>query len=73
MCVNSNKPGVSNLSVIQQTVRRRLKRQGCMCRKPYFGHTLTNDHRRLRLEWAMARAQWYHTEWSSILFLMKVD
>ena len=42
--------------ITQQTVRNRLKEANLECRRPYVGCSLTENHRRLRMEWALDRS-----------------
>lgn len=49
------------------TVRRRLISRGLMARVPLLRIPLTQNHRRLRLQWAHQHQQW-QAEWQQVVF-----
>ena len=51
-----------------QTVRNRLKSFNIKTFKPAKRVTLTDQHKRARLAWCTARANWNHNQWRQVLF-----
>ncbi|XP_041349340.1 uncharacterized protein LOC121368667 [Gigantopelta aegis] len=54
--------------VSRQTVARRLRTHGIRAYRPYRGHLLTPQHRRLRLTWARTVLRWQRRDWLRVLF-----
>lgn len=50
------------------TVRRRLREQGMMARKPARKPKLTQAHKDARLQWANHHQRWTEQRWSEVLF-----
>ena len=50
------------------TVGRRLKSQGIKAHRPAVRCTLTENHKRARLNWCRQRQNWNHNQWRSVLF-----
>jgi len=51
-------PGLANVRISCQTVRRRLRESGLRARRPVVGPILKQRHRTARLAWARARRRW---------------
>ena len=51
-------PGLANVRISDQTVRRRLRESGLRARRPMAGPTPKQRHRTDRLGWARARRRW---------------
>ncbi|GFW34421.1 transposable element Tcb1 transposase [Trichonephila clavipes] len=49
---------VTYQSVSARTIRHRLQQSGLSARRPLLDLTLTQNHRRLRLEWCDERRMW---------------
>ncbi|GFX97275.1 transposable element Tcb1 transposase [Trichonephila clavipes] len=54
---------VTHHSVSAHTIRRRLQQSGLSARSPLLGLPLTQNHRRLHLQWCDERRKWV-TEWN---------
>ena len=61
-------PGLANVQISGQTVRRRLRESGLRARRPVVGPILKQRHRTARLVWARARRRWRRHAWQHILF-----
>ena len=61
-------PGLANVWISGQTVRRRLRASGLWARRPVVGPILKQRHRTTRLAWARARRRWSLHTWQHILF-----
>ena len=61
-------PGLANVVISGQTVRRRLHESGLRARRPVVGPILKHLHRTGRLTWARARRRWRLHAWQHILF-----
>ena len=61
-------PGLANVRISDQTVRRRLRESGLRARRPVVGTILKQRHRTARLTWARARRCWRLHTWQHILF-----
>jgi hypothetical protein len=51
-------PGLANVRIAGQTVRRRLRESGLRAKRPVVGLILKQRHRTARLAWARARRRW---------------
>ncbi|GFX66341.1 transposable element Tcb1 transposase [Trichonephila clavipes] len=51
----------------ERTLRRRLQQSGLSARRPLLGLPLTQNHRRLRLQWCDERRMWA-AEWNELVF-----
>ena len=56
--------------VLSRTVRRRLSETGMNTRRPRKKPLLTENHRRLRLGWAITHTQWTLDDWKSVFLQM---
>lgn len=63
-----NTPGRNRTRINARTVRRRLKAVGIRCRRPCRGASLTRDHRRRRVAWALRHQRWRLYQWQTVLF-----
>ena len=61
-------PGLANIRISGQTVRRRLRESGLRARRPVVGPILKKRHRTMRLAWARARRRWRLHIWQHVLF-----
>jgi hypothetical protein len=61
-------PGLANIRISGQTVRRRLRESGLRARRPVVGPILKKRHRTARLTWARARRRWRLHTWQHVLF-----
>ena len=62
-------PGLGNVRISGQTVRRRLLESGLRARRSVIGQILKQSHRTARLTWALARSRrWRLHTWQHILF-----
>jgi transposase len=61
-------PGLANVRISGQTVRRRLREYGLWARHPMVGPILKQRHRTARLAWARAHRRWRLHTWQHILF-----
>jgi transposase len=61
-------PGLANVQISGQTVRRRLRESGPQARRPVVGLILKQRHRTARLAWARAHRRWRLHIWQHILF-----
>jgi len=61
-------PGLANVRISGQSVRRRLRESGLRTRRPMVGPILKQRHRTARLTWARARRCWRLHTWQHILF-----
>ena len=61
-------PGLANVRISDQTVRRRLCESGLRARRPVVGPILKKRHRTARLAWAHARRRWKLHTWQHVLF-----
>ncbi|GFW89315.1 transposable element Tcb1 transposase [Trichonephila clavipes] len=53
--------------LLPRTIRSRLQQSGLSARRPLFGPTLTQSHRRLRRQWCHERRMWV-AEWNEVVF-----
>ncbi len=60
--------GTHGRLINEHTVRRRLRDDGMIPRRPYVGQILTQRHRRDRLAWARAHSGWARQRWATVLF-----
>ncbi|GFV21828.1 transposable element Tcb1 transposase [Trichonephila clavipes] len=58
---------VTHHSVSARTIRRRLQQSGLSARRPLLGLSLTQNHRRFRLQWCDERRMWA-AEWNEVVF-----
>ncbi|GFS98017.1 transposable element Tcb1 transposase [Trichonephila clavipes] len=58
---------VMHHSVSARTIRRRLQQSGLSARHPLLGLPLTQNHRRLHLQWCDERRMWV-AEWNEVVF-----
>ncbi|GFW67436.1 transposable element Tcb1 transposase [Trichonephila clavipes] len=58
---------VTHHSVSARTIRRRLQQSGRFARRPPLGLPLTQNHRRLHLQWCDERMLW-SAEWNEVVF-----
>ena len=61
-------PGLANVRISGQTVRRRLHESGLRARRPVVGPILKQRHRTARLAWARGCRRWRLHTWQHILF-----
>jgi hypothetical protein len=61
-------PGLANVRISGQTVRRRLHEFGLRARRSVVGPILKQRHRIPRLSWARTRHRWRLHTWQHILF-----
>ena len=61
-------PGLTNIRISGQIVRRRLRESGLGARCPVVGLILKQRHRTAILAWARARRRWRFHTWQHILF-----
>jgi len=61
-------PGLANVRISSQTIRRRLRESGLRSRRPLVRPILKQRHRTTRLAWARARRRWRLHTWKHILF-----
>ena len=61
-------PGLANVLISGQTVRRRLRESCLRARRPVVGPILKQRHRTARLAWACTRRRWRLHAWQHILF-----
>jgi hypothetical protein len=61
-------PGLANVQISGQTVRRRLRESGPRARRPVVGPILKQRHRTARPVWARVRRRWRRHAWQHILF-----
>ena len=61
-------PGLANVQISGQTVRRRLRESGLRARRPVIGPILKQRHKTEKLAWARARCHWRLHTWQHILF-----
>jgi hypothetical protein len=61
-------PGLANVRISGQTVRRRLRESGLRARCPVVGPIFKQRHRTARLAWARSRRRWRLHTWQHILF-----
>jgi transposase len=61
-------PGLANVRISGQTVRRRLRESGLRARHPVVGPILYKYYRTARLAWARARRRCMLHTWQHILF-----
>ena len=61
-------PGLANVRISGQPVRRRLRESGLRARRPVVGTSLNNAIVRARLVWARACRCWRLQAWHHILF-----
>jgi len=61
-------PGLANVQISGQTVRKRLRESGLRVMRPVVGPILKQRHRTARLVWARARRSWRLHTWQHILF-----
>ena len=61
-------PGVTNVRISGQAVRRRLHESGLRARRLVIEPILKQCHRTVRLAWARARRRWRLHTWQHILF-----
>lgn len=57
-----------NVNVTAQTVRNRLHQSGLNARRPEIAVQLTDNHRRLRRQWAQMHQRWNMAQWRTVLF-----
>jgi len=60
-------PGLPNIQILFQTVRRRLRESGLRVRRPVVGPIVKQRHRTARLAWARVRRRWRLHTWQHIL------
>ena len=60
-------PGLANVRISGQTVRRRLRESGLRTRRSMVGPILKKDHSTARLAWARARRRCRLHTWQHIL------
>ncbi|GFS92441.1 transposable element Tcb1 transposase [Trichonephila clavipes] len=65
--VAQHNESVTHHSVSARTIRRRLQQSGLSARRPLLGLPLTQNPRRLRLQWCGERRMWV-VEWNEIVF-----
>ena len=58
----------AEVATSNSTVWRRLKSAGIKCKKRKYEISLTEDHRKQRLQWAMQHCIWREPAWSKIVF-----
>ncbi|GFY25843.1 transposable element Tcb1 transposase [Trichonephila clavipes] len=58
---------VTHHSVSAPTIRRCLQQSGLSARRPLLFHSLTQNHRRLHLQWCDERRMWA-AEWNEVVF-----
>ncbi|GFS56786.1 transposable element Tcb1 transposase [Trichonephila clavipes] len=58
---------VTHHSVSVRTIQRHLQQSGLSARRPLLGLPLTQNHRRLRLQWCDERRMWV-AEWNEVVF-----
>jgi hypothetical protein len=61
-------PGLANVLISGQTVRRRLRESGLRARCPVVGPILKQRHRTAKPAWARACCRWRLHTWQQILF-----
>ena len=61
-------PGLANVRISGQTVRRRLCESGFRARRPKIVPILKQRHRTARLAWARTRRRWRLHIWQHTLF-----
>ena len=61
-------PGLANVRISGQTVRRRLRETGLRARHPMVGQILKQRHRTARLAMVRAHPRWRLYTWQHILF-----
>ena len=61
-------PGLANIRISGQTVRRRLRESGLRARRTVVGPILKKRHRTARLAWVHARRRWRLHTWQHVLF-----
>ena len=61
-------PGLANIGMSGQTVRRRLCKSGIWARRLVVGPILKQHHRTVRLAWTRARRRWRLHTWQHILY-----
>ena len=61
-------PGLANVRISGQTVRRRLRETGLRARHPMVGQILKQRHRTARLAMVRAHRRWRLYTWQHILF-----
>lgn len=57
----------TGINITAKTVRRRLAEVNLVCRRPMRGPSLTNEHKRRRLQWAIEHQYW-EAQWNNVLF-----
>jgi len=61
-------PGLGNVRILGETVRKRLRESGIRARPPVVGPILKPRHRTARLAWARGRCRWRLHTWQHIPF-----
>ena len=61
-------PGLGNVRISGQTVRKRLRESGFRARCPVVGPIFKQRHRTARLAWARSRRRWRLHTWQHTLF-----
>lgn len=60
--------GQNDNPISADTVRRRLREQDLVSRRPCRGQGLTAIHRRNRLRWCREHSRWTRRQWNAVLF-----